>query len=114
MLSQDLHLLGLCHVPGRDFAEHFVYTAPLPHLWHHRVITYLLIYLLPCRQEPLFSPVSQAFIIMASGPLKELINVKEVSLTFVPLYCLSSSFKNELQLWGGAVQMEDSIVIIIL
>lgn len=75
-------------------------------------ITSLLIYLLPYRQEPPFSPVFQAFVIMASGPLKEPINVKEVSLTFVPLYCLSSSFRNELQLWGGAVQMEDSIVII--
>lgn len=59
---------------------------------------YLFIYFLAGRNS--FSFVSLMFSIMVSGPSKELINVREFSLAFVP------SFESQLQFGGGSVPMK--------
>ena len=53
---------------------------------------YLFTYLFTSLQAgtSFISFISLAFNRMASGSSKELINVQEVSLAFVPLYCFSS------------------------
>lgn len=65
-------------------------------LLHYRIYdiicNYLFTYLLTSLKAgtPFLSFASLAFNVMVSGPLTELITVKEVSLAFVPLYYFSS------------------------